>query len=93
MMKNIPIEQIIDDFDRYYGQKPKALERVEKLMDDIVENGLKNPPIVHKINENLYEIVEGIHRIRALKKLGWKEVPCKIVNHGPQATPYPRERY
>jgi ParB-like chromosome segregation protein Spo0J len=92
---NIPIEKIIDDFDFYYGRKDqdekikaKALSKVEMLKEDILKNGLKNPLIVFEEN-GMYQIKDGTHRIRALKELGWKEVPCIISTSGRQAKPYP----
>lgn len=88
---NIPIEQIRDDFDVYYNGKKKALQKVEELIEDISKNGLKTPLMIHKIGTNFYEVVEGVHRLRALKRLGWKEVPCEIQGHGPQLGPHPTE--
>jgi ParB-like chromosome segregation protein Spo0J len=89
----IPIEQIRDDFDKYYSKKKKAIEWVEELAGDISKNGLKKPPIVHKIGDDLYEVVEGVHRVRALKRLGFKEILCEVSDRGPQASPCPRDRY
>jgi uncharacterized ParB-like nuclease family protein len=88
----IPFSCIRDDFELYYGKCPAAAQRVEELVDDIAKNGLKKPIEIHKI-EIGYEVVEGVHRFRAIKKLGWIEVECKILDHGPQATPFPRNRY
>jgi hypothetical protein len=93
-MEWIKIEEIRDDFDLYYARyKKAAMKRVEELMEDILKNGLKTPLDIHKIGDNFYEVVEGIHRFRALKNLGWKKIPCNIVNYGPHASPFPRDRY
>jgi len=88
---NISIEQIRDDFDKYYSNRKKAFEKVDELVKDISEHGLKTPITIHKIGNNFYEVVEGVHRLRALKQLGWKEVPCEIVTYGPQLGPHPTE--
>lgn len=91
----IPIEKIVDDFDFYYGReglsedvKTRAKAKVERLMDDISKNGLKKPLIVFE-EKGVYQIIDGTHRIRALRNLGWKEVPCIISTSGRQAKPYP----
>jgi len=88
----IKVSEIRDDFDLYYSRYPAAAKRVEELMGDITKNGLKEAIEIHKI-EIGYEVVEGVHRFRAIKKLCWIEVECKIVQYGPHATPCPRTRY
>lgn len=88
-MEMIKIEEIRDDFKLYYGSKPKAEARVKELIESISKIGLENPIIVHKI-EGGYEIIEGAHRLEALRRLGWKEIPCNIVSYGPQPSPCPR---
>lgn len=91
-MAKISVSEIRDDFDLYYSKYPAAAEYVRELAEDIAKNGLKKPIEIHKIEAG-YEVVSGVHRLKAVKKLGWIEVECVIVNHGPQATPFPRNRY
>ena len=88
----IPVSCIRDDFDLYYRKYPAATQHVKELMKDIGDNGLKEPIEIHKI-EIGYEVVEGVHRFRAIKQLGWIEVECKILSYGPHPTPCPRTRY
>ena len=47
-----------------------------ELSKSIEENGLINPII---INEN-YELLAGYRRLRAVKKLGWKDIEVKMVH-------------
>jgi hypothetical protein len=89
---NIPIGQIRDDFDFYYAGLNKPLNTVKELVEDITKNGLKEPLIVRKIGNNFYEVIEGVHRLRALKELRWKEVPCEIVEYEAHNHPCPVER-
>lgn len=49
---------------------------VRDLMESISKNGYDGAPIV--INEK-YEIIEGQHRIEAMKRLGIEKVPARIV--------------
>jgi len=57
----------------------------EALCKDIEKNGLASPLLVlHYANETLIRAVPmsvkvGQNRLRALRKLGWKHVPCIIV--------------
>jgi hypothetical protein len=92
-MVKVRVEEIRDDFEYYYHRTiVAAMKHVEELAEDIRKNGLQTPIEIHK-TENGYEIVNGIHRFRAVKLLGWKEVECSILDHGPQAHPYPVGRY
>lgn len=91
-MIKIKVEEIRDDFDLYYSRYGEAFNHVRELADDIRIHGLKDPIEVHKI-EGGYEVVEGVHRFKAILLLKWKEVECIIVNHGPHITPRPRNRY
>jgi ParB-like chromosome segregation protein Spo0J len=88
----VKIDEIRDDFDLYYSRFKAAKRRVEELAEDISKNGLKNPIEIHRVKD-YYEVVEGVHRLRACKMLGWKEVECIVRNYGPHATPFPRDRY
>ena len=77
--KMIPIEQIVDTFDETYGGRKKAFEIVDDLVEDIAKNGLRTRLFVHPLEGNLYGVTDGLHRLRALKRLSWKEVPCTVV--------------
>jgi ParB-like chromosome segregation protein Spo0J len=83
--KMIPIDQIIDTFDTTYIGRKKAFEIVDELVEDIAKNGLKHRLFVHQLEGNLYGVTDGLHRLRALKRLGWKEVPCTVVSWKVQA--------
>ncbi len=54
----------------------KELGNLTELSKSIEENGLINPII---INEN-YELLAGYRRLRAVKKLGWKDIEVKMVH-------------
>jgi ParB-like chromosome segregation protein Spo0J len=67
----VPIEKIID---------PDIWNLdVEPLMKDIEKNGLKEPLYVSKAGD-LYKVVDGNHRQRVLKRLGWKKIPCMVFD-------------
>jgi len=51
----------------------------ELLMKDILKNGLNQPLQVTKMGD-LYRILDGNHRLRALKILGWTKIPCMVLD-------------
>jgi ParB family chromosome partitioning protein len=59
----------------------RELDNLNDLMRSILEKGLLQPIIVRMINDkNYYEIVAGYRRYFACKKLGWKKIPCQIID-------------
>jgi len=59
----------------------REMDNLNDLMRSILEKGLLQPIIVRMINNNInYEIVAGNRRYCACKKLGWKKIPCQIVD-------------
>lgn len=59
----------------------REVDNLNDLMRSILEKGLLQPIIVRMINNNIYyEIVAGNRRYSACKKLGWKKIPCQIVD-------------
>ena len=60
--------------------KRKTLEqdKVEPLAEDILENGLQTPIYV-RLGKDRYVLVEGLHRIEAVRLLGETHIEAKIV--------------
>jgi ParB family chromosome partitioning protein len=59
----------------------REVDNLNGLMRSILQKGLLQPIIVRLIdNKNYYEIVAGCRRYSACKKLGWKKIPCQIVD-------------
>lgn len=62
---------------------PKEIQNIDidELAKDIQKNGLKNRLYLRiDINDGTYHVTDGCHRIMALRKLGWKEVPCMVFD-------------
>ena len=53
--------------------------RVDALALDILENGLKNPIHVRR-DEARYVLVEGLHRLEAVRALGEETVAALVVS-------------
>jgi ParB-like chromosome segregation protein Spo0J len=52
----------------------------EELKENIKNNGLKERLWVISNGDGTYRLVEGVHRIKALRELGWKEIPVMVFN-------------
>lgn len=55
-------------------ENAKNNERFETIKKGIVTHGYLMPVTVRKIAENRYQIIDGYHRWRACKELGYKEL-------------------
>lgn len=54
-----------------------------KLRDDIAKNGLASPLIVN-MRKQWLEVRAGQNRLRCLRELGWKNVPCIVGGELPK---------
>ena len=61
-----------------YTIHEKGTETVDELALSILQYGLLHP-IVIRIRESHFEIISGIHRYLACKKLSWKKIPCHVI--------------
>ncbi len=62
-----------------YDLRFKSIKKeIDSLADSIKKNGLICPPTVSK-KGNKYYIISGNRRFKAVKKLGWKEMPCAVL--------------
>lgn len=76
----VPIDEALE----YIGEDrvgdealPLSRERINELKEDIRKNGLKEALIMF-YNDGEASIIEGNHRIQALKELGYTEVPIEL---------------
>jgi ParB family chromosome partitioning protein len=58
--------------------QPRTKFDVEELKEEIKKDGLLNELIVRRLG-NLYELLDGERRVRAVKDLGWKSAPARVV--------------
>ena len=60
----------------------RVIKHIHILAEDIKQNGLINPITVKLADENghdVFEVVAGRRRVRAVTMLGWKEIPCRVL--------------
>ncbi len=54
-------------------------DQLRVLADSIRENGLLQPITVRKNFRGLYELISGERRMRAYSLLGYREIPCIVI--------------
>ena len=71
----VPVDQIYVPTARRKTLHPQT---VRVLAEDIVENGLKTPIQVRR-DEKRFVLVEGLHRLEAMRWLGESEIDAYLV--------------
>ncbi len=64
-------------------QQPRQLfddEKLNDLVDSISKNGVLQPIVVRKLNDELYEIIAGERRYRASIKAGLTKIPAIVID-------------
>jgi ParB family transcriptional regulator, chromosome partitioning protein len=74
-IKNIPIEKL--QVNKYQPREDFNQDALENLANSIKEKGFIQPVLV-RLKDNGYELIAGERRLRAAKKLGYKEIPAII---------------
>ena len=77
------IEQVSIDAIRPNKYQPRSVfseEKIEELARTIHTHGVIQPIVIRSIDNDQYEIIAGERRYRAMKLLGWSEVPAIIRN-------------
>ncbi|MCM3588135.1 nucleoid occlusion protein [Mesobacillus maritimus] len=77
-IKKIPIDDIVPN--RFQPRTVFDDEKIEELARTIHIHGVIQPIVIREFEGGKYEIIAGERRYRAMKKLGWEEVPAIINN-------------
>ena len=75
------IEQVNIEWIKPNKYQPRTVfseEKIEELARTIHTHGVIQPIVIRSIGTESYEIIAGERRYRAMKKLGWSEVPAII---------------
>ena len=76
--KQIAVELI--EPSHHHSENDYSPDEISSVAQDIKEKGLMQPLLVGKTKENKYQIILGIKRYLAFKKLGYSTVGAGIVN-------------
>ena len=63
---------------KYQPRTVFSEEKIEELARTIHTHGVIQPIVIRNVDDGKYEIIAGERRYRAMKKLGWTEVPAII---------------
>lgn len=77
------VEQIAIDSIKPNQFQPRTIfseEKIEELARTIHTHGVIQPIVIRKMDDEQFEIIAGERRYRAMRKLGWKEVPAIVRN-------------
>ena len=55
-------------------------EYLKVLMKSLTEDGQLHPITVRPLPDGKYEIIDGLHRVEAAKRLKWKDVEANVVS-------------
>lgn len=75
--KTLPINQVT--VPSYHDRTDTDEETLEKLASNMSEVGQINPIIVEKVSDVNYELISGLRRLSAAKKLDWEEIDAIIL--------------
>ncbi|MDZ5471654.1 nucleoid occlusion protein [Bacillus sp. 31A1R] len=77
-IKKIPIQNIVPN--RFQPRTVFDEDKIEELSRTIHTHGIIQPIVVREFQADTFEIIAGERRWRAMKKLGWTEVPAIVKN-------------
>lgn len=55
-------------------------EHIEFLRKSFAEDGQLHPITVRPLPDGRYEVIDGLHRMEAAKRLGWKDIETNVVS-------------
>ena len=64
-----------------YNPNVVVEDNMAKLRVEIARKGLPEPIIVRSRGDGGYTIVDGEHRWRICRELGWQEIPCIVQDY------------
>lgn len=77
VIRELPIEQLVETETNEYIFGISDLD-VERLSEEIRDHGFSGSISVMDLENGKYQIISGHQRFRAVKKLGWKTIPCMV---------------
>lgn len=53
---------------------------LKTLMKSLAEDGQLHPITVRHRQDGMYEIIDGLHRVEAARRLGWKDIEANVIS-------------
>ncbi len=78
-LKKLEFKTCVVDISMLFPHEDVDRGIVELIIDDIVENGVVKYPVV--VDVRTFIILDGHHRVEALKELGYDYVPVFFVDY------------
>jgi hypothetical protein len=78
-LKKLEFKTCVVDISMLFPHEDVDRGTVELIIDDIVENGVVKYPVV--VDVRTFIILDGHHRVEALKELGYDYVPVFFVDY------------
>lgn len=75
----IPLDRIAINFEIVARTKIDE-EYIGTLMKSFSEDGQLHPITVRPLPDGRYEVIDGIHRIEAAKRLGWRDIEANVLS-------------
>lgn len=72
---NVPINKLIE----YREKQPFSIHKEAKMRqieESMERNGVLNPILIRRIENGMYEIIDGRNRVRCAKKLNYETIPA-----------------
>ena len=76
--KEIEIDKIVIPEDR--ARATFTQDQYNELKASIKEHGFTVPILVRPLPDGRYEIIDGLHRVEAAKRLNWKDIEANVVS-------------
>jgi len=82
-LSSSPLSGFMEELEVYTIHPPKYslrndIGQLDELIASIEEKGLLEPIVVRPVGDG-FEVVAGHRRLEACKRLGWRKIPCHIV--------------
>lgn len=74
--RSLPVDKIVPN--RFQPRKSFDPETIAEMAASVEAQGLIQPVVVNDRGDGKYEMISGERRLRAVKKLGWKEIPAIV---------------
>lgn len=81
-IQNIAVDLLMEATDNPNSMDEQQLSMLETAIKKV---GFLQPVLVRPLTAGRYEIVDGHHRVKAARRLGYTDLPCVVLNESDDA--------